>query len=144
MDDFNEDEGIYSLNFPKIVESKEFLSTTRLLAAKMMVNPYITVGDFLKSLSDDDLRVLMHRADIVDEGNNGGDFILLSEMLATGEGLNSSEDADEVTKRVNSFIMYLTIESLYRKGMVEIFRENFSFGEDAGDKVIVKPIESED
>lgn len=144
MEKFEEADGFYSINFQKVVECKDFLSTTRLLAANMMVNPYITVGDFLKDISESDLQTLLNRAEDIEEGNIGEDFILLSEMLATGEGLEFSADVDEVTARVNQFIVFLTIESLARKKMVKIYHQNFSFGEDAGKKIIVEKLPDTD
>jgi hypothetical protein len=134
----NNEEGFYTIDFSKVVTSKDFLATTRLLAANMMANPYITVGDYLKDITDEDLKTLLERSEFVDEDDIGEDFILISQMLATGEGLDFSSDIDQVATRVSQFIMYLTLESLHRKGMVKIYRENFSFGEDVGHKIIAE------
>ena len=143
MDEFEEfdGEGFYIINFEKIVSDKSFLPVTRLLAADMMMNPYITVGDFLKEITDSDLKNLLTLSEDIEEGNNAEDFILLSEMLATGEGLSFADDADEVMKRVNQFVVMLSIESLYRKGMVKIYHENMSFGEDMNNKIIAEKLD---
>ncbi len=146
MDDFEEfdGEGFYIINFQKIVSDKSFLPVTRLLAADMMENPYITVGDFLKGISDNDLAQLMELSNVIEEEDTGEDFILLTEMLATGEGLSFSNDVDEVQMRVNQFVVMLSIESLYRKGLVKIYRENMSFGEDMYHKIVAEKLKGEE
>lgn len=146
MDDFEEfdGEGFYIINFQKIVSDKSFLPVTRLLAADMMENPYITVGDFLKGISDNDLAQLIELSNVIEEEDTGEDFILLTEMLAAGEGLSFSNDVDEVQMRVNQFVVMLSIESLYRKGMVKIYRENMSFGEDMYHKIVAEKLKGEE
>jgi hypothetical protein len=37
------------------------------------------------------------------------------------------------------FQNFITAESLYRKGLIELYHDNLSFGEEAGDKVIARP-----
>lgn len=139
MDDFNDDE-TYQINFSKAAKDKELLSVTRLLASQMMHNPYVTVGDFLKSVSDGDLELMIDIIDVGEEHENFGDMILMSEMLATGEGLPSGT-LDEVTTRVNQFLVMLSVESLYRKGLIQVFHQNMSFGDDMGDKIVAKKLD---
>ena len=113
------------------------LAVTRVLAMDMMENPYITVGDFIKTLTDHDLCAL---SDIAENGTNDPRFeeiLLISEMLAAGEGV-SERNIDTMVDRTKMFMMYLTCESLFRKGLVDIFHDKMSFGEDAANEVIVK------
>jgi hypothetical protein len=60
-------------------------------------------------------------------------------MLAAGEGL-ALEGVDTTTARVNQFCMLIVIESLARKGLVKVFHENMSFGDEMGDKTIVEKL----
>jgi hypothetical protein len=48
--------GGYSLNYAEIVEHKTLMAVTRLLATELMKTPYIVVGDYIKQLSDSDLK----------------------------------------------------------------------------------------
>jgi hypothetical protein len=145
MDDFEkyDDKIFYIINYDKIISDKKYLSVTKLLAAIMMKNPYITVGDFLKNISDNDLEHLIEISDTIDEGNTIEDFILLSGMLAAGEGLEFWADVGVVHKRVNQFLVLLSLESLYRKRMIKLYRENMTFGEDMNDKVVAEKLDDE-
>lgn len=140
MNDFEDGKGFYSIDLKNVMNSDDFLPVTRLLAVDLMKNPYLIVGDFFKKMPDETLQTLLELSEDIDEGNTGEDFILLSQMLATGEGLEFSNDVDEVMARVNIFVNYLAIESLARKKMVKIYRENMSFGEDMGDKIVVEKL----
>jgi hypothetical protein len=124
------------LNFDKIAVHKDFLSITRMLAIDMMKNPYITPSDFLKSLSNEELQTLMEISDD-DEHERMDEIMLISEMLATGEGLQAAT-LEIATERVNQFCIFLVLESLSRKNLVKLHYENMSFGEDYKDKIIAE------
>lgn len=124
------------LNFDKIATYKEFLSVTRILAVDMMKNPYITPADFVKSLSDEELQNLLEISDD-EEHDRIDEIMLISEMLATGEGLEPA-NLDVATERVNQFCVFLVLESLFRKGLIKLKYENMSFGEDYKDKIIAE------
>ena len=147
MDKFD-DIGDMQINFDKVVEDREMLSITRLLAANMINNPYLAVGDFVKSLSDTDLDVLMDIAEEID----GDDFentphleeiILITEMLVRAEGLIST-DMDMLVSRVNALCMFLACEGLSRRGLVKLYHKNMSFGEDMGQKLLVEKVDGID
>jgi predicted house-cleaning noncanonical NTP pyrophosphatase (MazG superfamily) len=124
------------LNYDKIVKHKEFLSVTRMLAVDIMKNPYMTPADFLKALSNEELETLMEISDD-DEHERMDEIMLISEMLATAEGLPAA-NLDVATQRVNQFCVFLVLESLSRKELVNVKYENMSFGEDYKDAIIAE------
>ena len=130
------DNTLLQLNYDKIVKHKEFLSVTRMLAVDMMKNPYMTPADFLKALSDEELQTLMEISDD-DEHERMDEIMLISEMLATAEGLPAA-NLDVATQRVNQFCVFLVLESLSRKELVNVKYENMSFGEDYKDAIIAE------
>ena len=135
-----ENEEGFNINYSRVVTEKTLLSVTRMLAADWTKNPYITVGDFLKHLSDGDLE---HLIDIIDEGEehtNFEDLMLISAMLSEGEGL-PCKTIDDYQRCTNMFMVLISIESLYRKGLIKIHRENMSFGEDMADKCIAEKLD---
>lgn len=134
--------GGYSLNYEEILAHKESLAVTRLLASDIMKTGYINVGQFIKELSDADLKTLTSKMEIEEDTGEPdyADLILISEMLATGEGCSQSATPEEFGERMNHLVMLLTIESLARKGLVKVYYENISFHEDMGDKLIVEAI----
>lgn len=136
-EDFEKDLSVMTINYDMLKNAKDMLAVTRLLAATLQTNPYMRVGEFIKELSDGDLLILR---EICEEGHDHARFeelLLLSEMLAKAEGL-VTETIDVMSQRVSMFIMLLTTESLYRKGLIDVFHENMSFGDDAMDKIIAK------
>ena len=122
-----------------------------MLAADLKANPYTTVGQFLKNISNADLKILN---DIV-ESHSGieaedevtdpalADIVLIAEMLGRAEDLVSENDED-LMHRVNQFMVMITCENLARKGLVKVYHENMSFGDDAGHRIVVKKIDGID
>jgi len=133
-----EEEGDFSINYEKVLHQETFLPVTRLLAADLMKSQYMSIGDFIKSLSDD---VLYELNKIAEDENNlhFEEMILLTEMLAAAEGTNIG-GLPQVHDRLNMFLTMLVFESLKRKGLVKLHYENISFGEDMGDKIVVEKI----
>jgi hypothetical protein len=147
----DEDEDIdftnYVVDYNKLYESPGLLAVTRLLVTELRNNPYKSVGHFFKNLSDEDLKLLLNIADteLDDDINNqpNNDFselVLISQMLADAEGSGGNMDLSQVTRRTNQFVMFLTMESLHRKKLVKLYHDNMSFGEDAGDKIVVEKL----
>ena len=133
-----DDDGEFSINYGKVLHEESFLPVTRLLAADLMKNQYMPIGDFIKSLSDNSLEQLNEICD--DENHpNFEEIILISEMLAAAEGTNIG-GTPEVHQRLHLFITWMAIESLKRKGLVKVYYENISFGDDMGEKIIVEKI----
>jgi hypothetical protein len=109
-----------------------------LLAADLIKSQYMPIGDFIKSLNDNTLEELNEICG--DENHpNFEEIILISEMLAAAEGTNIG-GTPEVHQRLNLFITWMAIESLKRKGLVKVYYENISFGDDMGEKIIVEKI----
>jgi hypothetical protein len=137
MDDF--DEGPIAISYDKVIKCKDFLPLTRTLAMDLSDSGYMRPGDFLKALSDSDVDTLLKIADN-EENSRLDEVLLISEMLATGEGLEQSKDAEQVSERMNAFCAFLAIEGLSRKGLVKVYHENISFGEDFGNKIVVEKL----
>lgn len=129
----------YFVEYSKAASDTNLLSVTRMLAKDMMNNPYITIGKFVQSLSDGDIQSLLNSIED-DYHNQYEDMIILTEMLANGEGCDESQGEEEMNDRISQMTMFLVIESLARKGMVKVYHENMSFHPDSGDKVVVERI----
>ena len=141
----------FVINIDKVVKSKNMMPTTRMLAMRLQRNPYTTVKDFLENLSDVELQTLLDvtedglddSAGSVAEGKDRfSELVLMAEMLAKAEGLHTNT-LEDMTSRTNTLITFIACEGLARKGLVEVSRENMSLGEDMGDKMIVRRIDTE-
>lgn len=140
MDDNEEEfDGTFSINYAKILDQKDMLPTTRLLAADLLSNPYMPVGDFFAGLSDSALEELLEVCDN-SENPHFEELILIAEMLSNAEGLESGT-IDIIHQRANHLITLLAVESLGRKGLVKVYHKNMSFGEDMGDRIIVEKLD---
>jgi hypothetical protein len=139
MDDFDFEDGPIVISYDNVMRAKDFLPITRTLAMDLSESGYMRPGDFLKALTDADVDALLKVADN-EENPRLAEILLISEMLATGEGLEQSQDADGVTHRMNAFCAFLAIEGLSRKGLVKVYHENISFGEDFGNKIVVEKL----
>ncbi len=135
-----EDSEQYSINYALVANEKGLLSITRLLATSMAINPYMSIGDFLKNLSDHDLQTLLEIIDFGEDHTNFDDIMLLSGMLSAAEGI-PCKSIDDYHKCMNMFMTFLTVESLYRKKLVKIFRENMSFGDDMMDAKVAEKLD---
>lgn len=143
MDDFNMDEAFdmvaYSLNYELITKQKDLMAVTRLLAADLQRDGYIKVGDFMKDLADSDLETIVQEMERNDD-KQYDDLILIAEMLATGEGCDPSKTPSDFGDRMRQLMTLLVIESLGRKGLVKVYRENMSFHPDMQDKTVVEKL----
>lgn len=135
----SEDQGFH-LNYANIVKEKSLLSVTRLLAGDIAKNPYMTVGDFFKNITDGDLDILGKIIDKGDQHKNFEDIMLISMMLSAAEGCEPSQ-IDEYVDHFNQFAMFVACEALFRKGIVKLHRENMSFGEDLKNAIIVERLD---
>jgi hypothetical protein len=129
----------FNIRYDNVMKHKDFLPITRILAMDLSVSGYMRPGDFLKKLTDSDVDELLQIAED-DENPRLDEILLISEMLATGEGLEQSKNVDGVKHRMNAFCAFLAIEGLSRKGLVKVYHENISFGEDFGNKTIVEKL----
>jgi hypothetical protein len=135
----------FLISFKNVSEDNTMLPTTRLLAVDITKNGYINVGDFFKNMPDADLESYLHMSEEIHNENvdAGAEVLLLSEMLAIGEGLENGFDPNEtktMQARMSQLIMFLACESLARKGLVKLYRENMSFGEDVSNKPFVEKL----
>lgn len=139
----SEDDQTYTLNYSKIASEKGLLSMTRLLASDLSTNPYLTIGDFLKNLSDGDVEQLVKIIDVGEEHKNFEDLLLISGMLSAAEG-NAAETLEDYHKYMSMMMTFVVCESLFRKGLIKLHRENMSFGEDMLNKLVAEKLDEND
>ena len=135
----------YSVNFQQVVNKKQYTSSTRLLCYEIMNNGYANVGDFFKNLPQADLDKYLEISEDP-EGELFEELVLLTGILASAEGVDvdlnpeSEKAAEEMSSKCSQLIMLFTIESLHRKGMVKLYHENITFGDDMGNKTLVEKL----
>lgn len=138
-DKFDKFKDTWCIALDKIIQSRDFSSVAKQLALELKENPYKTVGSFFDTLSNSDLDMLMKKID----NEDWEEIILITELLARAEGAGG-DDIEQVTNNMNVMTVMIAGEALARKGLVEAFHSNMSFGEDFKNKVIFKRIEQDD
>lgn len=138
--EFTSEEG-WMLNYAKIAESPHMVPVIRLLAIDLQKCPYMSLGDFLKNLSDVALSELLELSGDQMEMNedNMEQMLLLTLMLTRAEG-SEKQDMEKTGDQVGTLRMLIACESLARKGLVRVFHENMTLGDDMGDKPVVEKL----
>ena len=129
----------FDIALDKIIQSRDFSSIVKQLAQELKANPYKTVGSFFDNLSNVDLDILMEKIDNEDLE----EIVLITELLARAEGVGAT-DLDEITRNISVMTVMIAGEALARKGLVEAFHHNMSFGDDFKDKPIFKKIDQDE
>lgn len=137
MNDFSH----YAVNFDQVAEDTQVPAFLRLLAQDIMKNGYVSVGKFYESLTDYEIEHLISEFEYLseesekeeisedDDASIGQDFILLTLMLCQADGtITITEDSlfEEYLPITGNFAI---IESLYRAGLVDVVRENYSYSD---------------
>ena len=138
--DINPVKDEYSIDFKEVVAHKKLFAITRLLATTLQINPYIHPGLFIRDLSDTDLQLLIAHADVDAPGFEN--LMLIALMLTAAEGI-AATDA-QIHRSINALTVVLSSESLFRKGLIKLHHKNFSFGEDAGNNIVLEKVEGVD
>lgn len=128
------------INLEKVLSDRAIPSPVRLLAADIQRCPYMTVGDFFKNLSDTDVLAL---SEIVDNQTESDmeNLLLMTIMLAKAEGADGAwDDKALLAKQLSKLQVLITITSLERKGIVRVWYENYTLGNDMDDDKLVEKL----
>jgi hypothetical protein len=126
----------FEVNYEKVFRTDSVLPMARLLAATLMENPYMTVGTYMQKARDSELALILEISED-EEDERMGDLLLMSEMLARAEGVDTP-DTETVTGHLQAFISFAAITSLHRKDLLDAHYENMSFGEEFNKHIIAK------
>lgn len=141
MDDFNDEDFFpFSINYDTIMDADDMMNITRDCVRAVRKQNYTTVGEFLQMVMSSDIQEAVEIAS--DESHEkASQFMLIAEMLARAEGLDEAMDMNTMRDRTNTMINFIVIESLGRKGLVEVHHKNMSFGEDMAKEIVVSKID---
>lgn len=145
MEDEFEFNGNFSINFDEVINSPKYSSILKFLAKQIQETQYISTGDFFRNLSDSDIQYLcdaIEDANVMEddeymEDERVDELLLLTMMLSQGEG-GEEDSIEELQRKMNAFCALAITTSLSRKGLVDVFYENFSLQEDTENKVVAK------
>jgi|LakMenE18May11ns_1017448.scaffolds.fasta_scaffold9622321_2 hypothetical protein len=137
---YDGDDKLWYLNYEVIASSTNICPTIRLLAIDLQKNPYISIGDWVQSLSDNSFAEIYELASTDDEDSfEMEQMLLLTLMLSHAEGTSLPNDDMEGMNRQLAVLRQLIVMcSLEKKGFVRCHYENFTLGEDMGDRIVVE------
>jgi hypothetical protein len=135
----------FTLNIERCINDKSQPAVIRQLFMQLRDDGYINTGKYFAELSTIDLQTLSDLADCthpdavdelpveqIDEGFEA--MTLVGMALMVGEGGMLSEESCEAALKLA--ISYTAIETLYRNGLVNVFRENWTMAEDTGKPIV--------
>ena len=130
----------FSLNLDTLISCTSASSTARILALSLQVaGGYLSPGDLLKKIPDEFLAKVcddnLMLEDLDYREKVFGELMEVALVLNHAEGGTIEET--EVSKLVNSTLVLVTMESLSRKGLVELEYQNASLT-DRKDAPLVK------
>ena len=121
----------YEINIERVIEDKKTHSVIRLLAVDIKKNPYITIGDWLQSLSDNDVQsLLMDIAEAEEDNFDAMQSLILGALMLSRSEQVFFESDEELAKAAEMLKIFIVITSLDRKKMARAIYKNMSFGED--------------
>lgn len=130
----------FNVNYDVVIASPNLDAITKMLASKMLNVQYMTIGDFLKSLSNADINKLLEMVEHVNNDDYSiNNLLLMSEMLSIAEGCATLCEEDS-HKNLEAFCVFVTCTSLERKGLVQVFYDKMSFGDECSEEIICKLI----
>ena len=129
----------FYVQLPDVVAKKQFATSTRLLAANFIENPYLTVGAYLTKLSQVELDHLCELSEVRDNDPRLQELIVITLMLLQAEGTIVTSE-DEVIDHLATFKMMIAGTSLGRKGYIKVNYENLSFNDDVGDLIVFEKL----
>ncbi len=122
------------IDYSRIIYAEKVPAFIRMLAHDLQRQVYMMPGEFFSKLSDHDLKYLH---DCVETSNNLTQdeddalpdcivhLFYVSAMLCMAEGGDlTEENADQVQKTTASFVV---LEHLYRMGLIDVFRDSYSY-----------------
>ncbi len=134
----------------RIIESDISLPVVKKAARKLKKEQYFMPSDFFIKLTRHESEVLGELAQIItdedisdsDKGEEYNNLILLGTILAMAEGVYI-DDEDAAYDAVRSVTIMCIANNLARKGYVCCYYDNFTFGPEGLESVIMERINDE-
>lgn len=136
--------GTFTVNYNLVANSDNHCFIARHLARMIQDNSYLTVGQFFKQMTNNDIEYMNRMIDESDEAEDNeeivqatSDLAIIALMLDQAEG-GQIKNLDDVIYKVGALKSLIVLTSLARLGLAEVIYENFSLQREAGDLIIAK------
>lgn len=152
----------YEVSYDKILESNTSHHVVIDLVKRIIDVPYMTVGEFIRGLNDEDLRNLIATGESIkndeesfdDEEDEEDEDVEHEEIILTGEPIsirdyaligiilvgaehaNITINRSNISRIITSLTTFLIVEYLDRQGLAVAVRKNMSFDEEMDHSII--------
>lgn len=134
----------FKVSYSNVINREDGNNVTKKLANQIMKYTYVNVGNFIRSISDQDLNHLILIGEkckkegiLTDKDKNDmKEFLLIAFMLKDGEGVCAPVTLESSQWFMNRLFVFLSLEQLSRHRLVKINYDNMSFDTDVDEKTI--------
>jgi len=134
-------------NIEKILQTELTHPVVKKAARKLIKDQYFMPSEYFLRLTRHDSDVLGEMAQILTDeeisddkkGDEYNNLIILASILAMAEGVYL-ENEDQAYEAVKTATVMCIANHLHRKGLVACYYDNFTFGPEGLDKVIMERI----
>ena len=120
----------YIVDINRIIDSNTTPSVVKLMFMQLQKTPYVTVSDFLKDVSDQDLNFLVQETNNMSSDDEKQQFesqhtiSLVALAFCCGEG-EAAVSLDSMVESMKLAVLYITLESLSRKNLIKPLKQNW-------------------
>lgn len=133
------------LNYDKIIQDQSTPQVIKALAALILKQSYLTVGQWLKTVSNLDLQHLIQLGEMMEQGNQEATtvYFLATALFTSSEGFDLEEDELVIGNRMKYLVCVIAMEHMHRLGLIELIHDRVSIGSDSEDLTIATVITDE-
>lgn len=138
---------LFAFDYDMVLASKDHPAICKLLVVQLRSNPYIRVGEWLKNLTDPDLQFLTDLNESISKPEPFNElamttYVALTGMLAAAEGVAVDRDDDKgFMDQLKMLSTLVTMESLFRKQLVDFIHANATLGDDQPNDPLAKLVD---
>lgn len=133
----------YRVNLDQVIQKDDHYIVAQDVAVLVKMNGLMSVGSIMKSIPDDHLQEMVDFIEETYQEEPIGqtcheELMILSLMLIQAEGGQISMSEEFAVNSMHQTMLFLMMESLYRKGLIELIHENLSFDEASSNRSVAK------
>lgn len=133
----------YRVNLDQVIQKDDHYIIAQEIAVLVKMNGLMSVGSILKSIPNDRLQEMIDFIEETYQDEPIGqtcheELMILSLMLIQAEGGQLSMSEEFAVNSMHQTMLFLMMESLYRKGLIELLHENLSFDEASSTRFVAK------
>lgn len=133
----------YGVNLDMILKNGDRYIIAQDMAMLVKMNGLMSVGMLMKSIDDEKLHGMVEFIESTYETEPTDDtchkeLMLVTLLMIQAEGGQVTIDPDIAIRAMSQTVMFIMMESLFRKGLIELRHENMSYDDAVSDRIVAK------